>query len=112
MGDEPASMMRESFEQQLFAQALRYDHRQARSAFLDQACGDNAALRERLEALLHASDQAGDFLESPPTALDPNSDLTLNLIVPSEKPGDWIGRYKLLEEIGEGGCGIVYMAEQ
>jgi len=89
-----------------------------RAAYLDQACGDDAALRQRIESLLKASESQCEFLDSP---RDPERGPTPQLAVPpSEKPGDRIGplgklgtgRYKLLQRIGEGGCGVVYMAEQ
>src|SRR5437867_1163409 len=77
-----------------------------RDAYLDQACADNEALRKQVETLLQSHEQAKGFLEAPPTGL------ALVTMPPTEKPGDKIGRYKLLQQIGEGGCGIVYMAEQ
>src|SRR5499427_856853 len=82
-----------------------------RAAYLNQACAGNARLRQQVEALLQAHEQAGAFLESPPTGLDFNRTVRLPT-APTEKPGDKIGHYKLLQQIGEGGCGVVYMAEQ
>jgi serine/threonine protein kinase len=82
----------------------------ARAAYLDAACAGDAALRAEIDKLLQAHDQAGAFLEQP--ALPPPQP-TIVLSTPlSEKPGDKIGHYKLLQQIGEGGCGVVYMAEQ
>jgi len=81
-----------------------------RAAYLDQACGEDTALRQRIESLLKASESQCGFLD-PPT--DPGLRPALHPTVPPiEKPGDRIGRYKLLQQIGEGGCGMVYMAEQ
>ena len=77
-----------------------------RSAYLDQVCADEPDLRRAVEALLYFHDQAGDFLEqSPMDGTNSGSQMR-------EKPGDVIGRYKLLKELGEGGCGVVYLAEQ
>jgi serine/threonine protein kinase len=81
-----------------------------RAAYLDEACGDNGPLRRRIEALLNASEQSGAFLEvsaAPTLRRTPAASIPL-----AEKPGDKVGRYKLLQQIGEGGCGVVYMAEQ
>ena len=85
---------------------------EARATCLDAACGTDHALRRRVEALLRAAESAGDFLEQPPTGLGGGTDSTPLVSDLSEHPGDRIGRYKLLERIGEGGCGVVYMAEQ
>src|SRR5271163_4698107 len=81
-----------------------------RGAYLDKACAGDAALRQRVESLLQAHDQAGRFLETAPAGLNFKR-TTVGNIPLTEKPGDRIGRYKLLQQIGEGGCGIVYMAD-
>src|SRR4051812_9924420 len=111
MGDEPIRMKPASTEQAVFAEAL---HRtpEARATYLESACGSDTTLRRHVEALLHAADGAGDFLEQPPTGLAAGDGAPFVMTGLSEKPGDKIGRYKLLQQIGEGGCGVVYMAEQ
>ena len=82
---------------------------EARGAYLDQTCKDNPGLRQRLEVLLQAHEQADEFMAEPAAA----SVETLHIASPlTEKPGDKIDHYKLLQQIGEGGCGVVYMAEQ
>src|SRR6266704_4130021 len=88
----------------LFEAALALPSGQ-REAYLEQASAGDPDLLQRVRGLLHATENGADFLA--PVA--PNPTPTLPAI---EKPGDRIGRYKLLQQIGEGGCGIVYMAEQ
>jgi len=89
-----------------------------RAAYLDEACAGDAALRQRVEELLRAGEEAGGFLHDPaPGAQRPADTLVSpnprqNAPAPGEKVGDQIGCYKLLQQIGEGGCGVVYMAEQ
>jgi len=80
-----------------------------RIAFLDRACADNGDLRGRIEALLRFNDRAGDFLENPPTVLISEGRAK---VAAGEKPGDRVDRYQLLQQIGEGGCGVVFLAEQ
>ena len=83
-----------------------------RARYLDNACAGEASLRQRVEELLGAGDNAGSFLDNA-AAVPAGPGGTIRLpVVPSEKAGDRIGRYKLLQQIGEGGCGVVYMAEQ
>src|SRR5512140_3262321 len=83
-----------------------------RAAYLDRACAGDAALRQRVEDLLKANEASCACLESSaPVPQAPAGTGRLSF-VPSEKPSDKIGHYKLLQQIGEGGCGVVYMAEQ
>ena len=98
-------------EIEIFIAALELPSGQ-RAAYLGEACAGDAALRRRVEQLLAASEAVGAFLESP-AAVPPKPGATIRLDpTPTEKAGDKIGHYKLLQQIGEGGCGIVYMAEQ
>src|SRR5688572_22255323 len=96
----------ESSLQSIFNEALDRNDRTERSRYLDEACGANSPLRARIERLLQAHDTAGNFLSQPSTKAIPSTAAV------REQPGHRIGRYKLLEQIGEGGCGLVYMAEQ
>ena len=100
-------------ERDIFLDALEFSTLGERAVFLDRACGDDRALRASVDELLR-NHKADMFLESPAvTPPQPPSDpQTGSLRTGMAKPGDWIGPYKLLQEIGEGGCGTVFMAEQ
>jgi serine/threonine protein kinase len=79
-----------------------------RDAYLDEVCGPDVELRARIERLLAPHSDPSNFLESPAPELNAtNSDRQLH-----EQPGAQIGSYKLLQQIGEGGMGYVFMAEQ
>jgi serine/threonine protein kinase len=93
---------------ELFLEALERPAGPARTSFLDEVCRDDEALRAQVLELLNGNDRAGEFLSSPVPEL-PQIDFYLPR---SEQPGSVIGPYKLLQEIGEGGMGVVYMAEQ
>jgi serine/threonine protein kinase len=103
--------------QSVFLAALEVLDPAARAAVLARECGDDAELRQRVEVLLQAHDQSGSFLDHPavPGATSDQApggpDCQSGLPV-TERPGSRIGPYKLLQQIGEGGMGVVYMAEQ
>src|SRR6516162_3587485 len=94
-------------ERDLFIAALKITPPAERSAWLDRECGGDAALRQRIDVLLQAFDKAGSLLENPVVAVGHTIDEPI-----TEAPGTVIGPYKLLQQIGEGGMGTVFMAEQ
>jgi eukaryotic-like serine/threonine-protein kinase len=91
----------------LFLKALELGAADDRRTYLDGACAGDAALRAEVESLLDASARAGNFLESPAAGLAVTADHA-----PAEAAGVVIGPYKLIEPIGEGGFGVVFLAEQ
>ena len=95
-------------EEQIFKIAREIAAPDARIAYLQQACGDDAALHQRIVALLKVAEEEPSFLEKPPTGCAATS--AGELI--RERPGTQIGPYKLIEQIGEGGFGFVFVAEQ
>ncbi len=98
-------------EETIFSTALRQGPAE-RESFLNAACAGQPALRQRIEALLKAQSKLGEFMEAPANSGPVDAPAIQWAASPEEKPGTWIGRYKLLQKIGEGGCGVVYMAEQ
>src|SRR5690242_1211368 len=100
-------------EREIFASALERPTAAERIAFIEGSCGTDVELRSRVTALLTAHDVAGGFLpmDGPPqTAVTASG--TGAMLAIAEKPGDCIGLYKLREKVGEGGCGVVYVADQ
>ncbi|MBI3417513.1 MAG: protein kinase [Verrucomicrobia bacterium] len=89
---------------ELFGQAMEKNSLAERASFLDEVCQSDPELRKQLDALFRAHEEAGTFLK--------NTTVVATLETSLEQAGDLIGRYKLLQKIGEGGCGVVYMAEQ
>ena len=107
----------QTHEQSLLQAALALESAVDREAFLNAACANNPALRQRLRELVEASGEAESFFQEPPLKHAGLEQGALAATVPleplpDEAPGERIGRYKLREKIGEGGCGVVYVAEQ
>jgi serine/threonine protein kinase/tetratricopeptide (TPR) repeat protein len=95
-------------EEAIFNEAIKIKSYAERAAFIKSACGDDTALLARVEALLKVHFEGKSFLKSPPAGIAG----TLDAGPLTEGPGTRIGWYKLLQLIGEGGFGVVYMAEQ
>ena len=92
----------------IFAEALDKTDSQERAAYLDSVCGSDKVLREDVESLLISYEQVDGLLRSP----ELDTGITQDSPGMLEGSGIEIGRYKLLEKIGEGGFGVVYMADQ
>src|SRR6267142_4130774 len=100
MPDSPANV------KSIFGQVLDIQSPAERARYLDEACQGNVALRTEIEDLIEAVARAGNFLTYTSLEEEPIHDQLADGI------GALIGRYKLLERIGEGGMGLVYLAEQ
>jgi hypothetical protein len=112
-------------EEDLFVAARELSDPDGRRQFLDRACSGDASLRARIEELLAAESDAEQFFaDSVPSMSIPGPGISsswsassLSGVLPPSTPGEEsvgtrIGRYKLVQKIGEGGCGVVFMAEQ
>jgi WD40 repeat protein/serine/threonine protein kinase len=95
-------------ERSIFIEALDKTSAAQRVAYLEAVCGDDVAMRQRIEKLLAAHEAAGGILDQPAVP----AHATASYTPLAEGPGTVIGPYKLLQMIGEGGFGVVYMAEQ
>jgi eukaryotic-like serine/threonine-protein kinase len=99
-------------EQSIFIAALELGSAEERAAYMRGACGEDRPLREAIDSLLAAHEREGNVLDSSPIARNANSETTSEQMGLSAGPGTVIGSYKLLQQIGEGGMGTVFMAQQ
>jgi serine/threonine protein kinase/tetratricopeptide (TPR) repeat protein len=98
-------------EEVIFTTALEMESADQRAAYLDEVCAGQTDLRRKVEELLFAHVRAGNFLDKAAEAWNAHLP-TGGPQVLAEGPGTVLGPYKLLEQIGEGGMGLVFMAEQ
>ena len=108
-----AIMLSHKTEESIFQAACEIESDQERAAYLERECGEDRALRGRLDALLDIHLNDPDYLHISPVSADASSGQGLTACLGEvNQPGDSIGPYKIREQIGEGGMGIVYVAEQ
>src|SRR5688500_7241975 len=101
-------------EATIFNTARRIAEPDARRLYLQEACGEDRNLHDRVRALLRIHEEEGSLLQAPAVgqAFQPDVLATSQAGKSDLQPGTQIGHYKLVEQIGEGGFGVVFMAEQ
>ena len=100
--------MKTTTAEKIFTVAIQLPTAQERAAYVRGAAGEDQGLRQQVEALIQAHEEVGGFMPTDPG----EAAITIPDRPLSEAPGTVIGRYKLLQKIGEGGMGVIYMAEQ
>jgi hypothetical protein len=91
----------------ILCHAVEIESPDDRQKYLDEACAGDVEIRQQIEQLIHNHFNAGSFLEAPAAAV-----ATIDMPPVTETVGSVIGPYKLMEQIGEGGMGVVYVAQQ